>query len=41
MVPADSLDSATYGHGMRELAASCGLLEMSSSLSEDWDWAEA
>lgn len=26
VVPADSLDSATYGHGMPELGASCGLL---------------
>jgi len=24
VVPASSLDSAAYGHGMRELAASCG-----------------
>lgn len=26
VVPADSLDSAAYGHGMPELGASCGLL---------------
>jgi len=26
VVPAGSLDSATYGHGMPELGASCGLL---------------
>jgi len=24
VVPAESLDSATYGHGITELAASCG-----------------
>lgn len=43
VVPADSLDSAAYGHGMRELAdASCGgPLNGSGYLPEDWDWADA
>ena len=49
VVPADSLDSAAYGHGMPELAASCyqcippcsSSLKVSAFLPEDWDWADA
>ncbi len=40
VVPADSLDSATYGHGLPELAASCcGDCDDTCSLylSEEWD----
>ncbi len=46
VVPAVSLDSAAYGHGMRELAASCGCVDSdgycfdSYFLPEDWDSAE-
>jgi hypothetical protein len=46
VIPAGSLDSATYGHGMPELAASCICTcgqtppTMSGYLPEDWDWAE-
>lgn len=42
VVPADSLDSAAYGHGMPELAASCSgdPRFQSRYLPEDWDWAE-
>ncbi len=45
VVPAVSLDSAAYGHGMRELAASCSEDEdddiASVFLPEDWDRADA
>jgi hypothetical protein len=45
VVPADSLDSAVYGHGMPELAASCTncvpFCDASFFLPEDWDWADA
>jgi hypothetical protein len=48
VVPADSLDSAPYGHGMPELAASCypcippcsSYVKASAFLPEDWDWAD-
>jgi hypothetical protein len=42
VVPAGSLDSAAYGHGIPELAASCYGCNCSRSayLPEDWDWAE-
>jgi len=44
VVPADSLDSAAYGHGMPELAASCQCNGypplVSSFLPEGWDWAD-
>jgi hypothetical protein len=46
VVPADSLDSASYGHGMPEFAASCICTcgqtpPLSGYLPEDWDWADA
>lgn len=49
VVPADSLESAAYGHGMPELAASCyecippcnSTLKVSAFLPEGWDWVDA
>jgi len=49
VVPADSLDSAAYGHGMPELAASSfpcippcnSYVKVSAFLPEGWDWADA
>ncbi len=42
VVPAGSLDSAAYGHGMPELAASCFCSQSTASyfLPEDWDRVE-
>lgn len=45
VVPAGSLDSAAYGHGMPEFAASCAEacrcnIGNSYFLPEEWDWAE-
>src|SRR5262245_22388833 len=40
VAPANSLDSATYGHGMHELDASCGVLVTSCAggfMSEESD----
>lgn len=36
VAPATSLSSATYGHGMPELAASCGLLCGDSCLGGEY-----
>ncbi|MBV8542574.1 MAG: hypothetical protein JO063_00715 [Pseudonocardiales bacterium] len=42
VVPAGPLDSAAYGHGMPEPAASCTIGDAASGfLPEDWDWADA
>lgn len=41
VVPASSLDSAAYGHGMPELAASCNpCTGYSMFMPEGWDWDE-
>lgn len=45
VIAADSLDSATYGHGMSEFAASCppGLCSVpggSHYIPDEWDWAD-